>query len=308
MISRLHAPVHRWRKLWRQGDLWTAIVCLLPAIILFGAFNIFPLLYSGYLSLVKWDGLSPKKTFVGLANYVGLARSADFWNSLGVTLYYMIGVTILGIAASLIVALVLNARMSGLSFYRTIYFTPEITSCVAAAVVWKYLFDPGSGFVNVALRSIHLPAPAWLSSTTWAMPAIILVGIWKGLGFKMVIYLAALQSIPRQYYEAAKTDGANAWARFRYITIPLLVPTTILLIIKSVIDSFLVFDQVFVMTGRTGSPMGATDVVGLLLYRNAFDYWKMGTASAVGWVTFMVIFTITLTQWKLFGFGERQTA
>jgi len=295
----------RWRKLWQQGDLLTALICLLPAALIFGVFNIFPILYSGYLSLLNWDGLSPNRIFVGLANYVELARSGEFWKSLGVTLYYMAGITILGIVAGLAVALALNRGIRALPFYRAVYFIPVITSAVAAAVVWRYLFDPGSGFVNVTLRSAGLPAPDWLTNPVWAMPAIILVGVWKRLGFNMVIYLAGLQGIPREYHEAAKVDGAGTWALFRYITLPLLAPLTMLLVIMSVIDSFLVFDQVFVMTG--GGPLGSTEVIGLFLYRYAFEYFEMGKASAVGWVMFAVIFAITLIQWKLTAFGARGT-
>jgi multiple sugar transport system permease protein len=305
MALRADTYIRRWRRLWRQSDLLAALVCLLPAALIFGAFNILPILYSGYLSLLEWDGLSPNKTFVGLANYVELARSGDFWNSLGVTLYYMVGITVLGIAAGLAVALALNRGIRLLPFYRAVYFTPVITSTVAAAVVWKYLFDPGSGFVNVILRSMGLSAPAWLASTIWAMPAVILVGVWKRLGFNMVIYLAGLQSVPREYYEAADVDGAGVWARFRYITVPLLAPITLLLVIMSIIDAFLIFDQVFIMTG--GGPLGTTDVIGFFLYRHAFRYFEMGTASAVGWVMFTIIFVITLMQWKLFGFGARGT-
>jgi multiple sugar transport system permease protein len=217
----------------------------------------------------------------------------------------MVGITVLGIAAGLAVALALNRGIRLLPFYRAVYFTPVITSTVAAAVVWKYLFDPGSGFVNVILRSMGLSAPAWLASTIWAMPAVILVGVWKRLGFNMVIYLAGLQSVPREYYEAADVDGAGVWARFRYITVPLLAPITLLLVIMSIIDAFLIFDQVFIMTG--GGPLGTTDVIGFFLYRHAFRYFEMGTASAVGWVMFTIIFVITLMQWKLFGFGARGT-
>lgn len=305
MLPKTNMRARPWRELQRRDDLWTALVCLLPAAVIFGAFNIFPILYSGYLSLLEWDGLSSHRVFVGLANYMDLARSRDFWNSLGVTLYYMVGITVLGIAAGLAVALALNRGLRALPFYRAVYFTPVVTSTVAAAVVWKYLFDPGSGLVNVTLRSVGLPTPAWLASTVWAMPAIILVGVWKRLGFNMVIYLAGLQSIPREYYEAAEVDGAGTWARLRHVTWPLLTPITVLLVIMSVIDAFLVFDQVFVMT--SGGPLGSTDVVGLFLYRYAFRYFEMGTASAVGWVIFAVIFAITLMQWRLFGFGARGT-
>ena len=294
-----------WYKLWRQGDLLAALICLLPATIVFGVFNIFPTLYSGYLSLLDWDGLSARKVFVGLANYDELLQSETFWNSLGVTLYYMVGITVLGIAAGLVVALALNRGIRALSFYRAVYFTPNITAPVAAAVVWRSFFDPASGLLNVALRSAGLPAPAWLASTVWAMPAVILVGVWRRLGYNMVIYLAGLQSIPRDYYEAAEVDGAGSWARFRYITLPLLAPITALLVIMSVIESFLVFDQVYVLT--QGGPLESTEVIGLLLYRLGFRYLELGRASTVGWVIFVVIFAITLFQWKLFGFESRGT-
>jgi len=302
MLTRLTLIYKRLRYRWRRGDLPAAVVCLLPAAIIFGAFNIFPILYSGYLSLLKWDGLSAAREYVGLKNYVELLSSHDLWNSLRVTMYYMGGVTVLGIAAGLVVALALNKGVRALSFYRAVYFTPVVTSTVAAAVVWKYLFDPGSGFVNVFLRSIGIHAPNWLSSPVWAMPAVILLGVWKRLGFNMVIYLAGLQSIPGEFYDAAKVDGAGSWARFRYVTLPLLSPVTLLLVIMSVIDSFLVFDQIFVMTN--GGPLQSTEVIGFLLYRYAFRYFKLGYASAVGWVIFAVIFAITLAQWRLFGFDN----
>jgi len=302
MLTRLTPIYKRLRHRWRRGDLPAAVVCLLPAAIIFGAFNIFPILYSGYLSLLEWDGLSAVREYVGLRNYAQLLSSHDLWNSLRVTVYYMGGVTVLGIAAGLVVALALNKGIRALSFYRAVYFTPVVTSTVAAAVVWKYLFDPGSGFVNVFLRSIGIHAPNWLSSPVWAMPAVILLGVWKRLGFNMVIYLAGLQSIPREFYDAARVDGAGNWARFRYVTLPLLSPVTLLLVIMSVIDSFLVFDQIFVVTN--GGPLQSTEVIGFLLYRYAFRYFKLGYASAIGWVIFAVIFAITLAQWRLFGFGN----
>lgn len=302
MMVHLTTTSRRLRNRWRRGDLPAAVVCLLPAAIIFGAFNIFPILYSGYLSLLEWDGLSAVREYVGLRNYVELLSSHDLWNSLRVTVYYMSGVTVLGIAAGLVVALALNKGTRALPFYRAVYFTPVVTSTVAAAVVWKYLFDPGSGFVNVFLRSIGIHAPNWLSSPVWAMPAVILLGVWKRLGFNMVIYLAGLQSIPGEFYDAAKVDGAGSWARFRYVTLPLLTPVTLLLVIMSVIDSFLVFDQIFVMTN--GGPLQSTEVIGFLLYRYAFRYFELGYASSIGWVIFAVIFVITLAQWRLFGFGR----
>lgn len=285
-------------KRWQQSDLPTAILCLLPALIILGMFNIFPILYSGYLSLLTWDGMSPDRVFAGLEHYQKLLRSAELWNSLSVTFYYMVGVTVLGLAVSLIVALVLNSGLRGLAVYRTIYFIPVVTSTIAAAVVWKYLFA-GSGVISTLLRSWHLPAPNWLSDPQWAMPVIILLGVWKRLGFNMVIYLAGLQGIPQPLYDAAKVDGAGWLARFWYVTLPLLMPITLLLTIMSVIDSFLVFDQVFVMTN--GGPLESTEVIGLLLYRRAFRYFELGEASAIGWIIFAFVFIVTLIQWRFLG-------
>jgi multiple sugar transport system permease protein len=170
-------------------------------------------------------------------------------------------------------------------------------------VVWKLLLDPGSGYLNVVLRSLGADPPSWLRSPTWAMPAVILVGIWKRIGFNAVVYLAALQTISRDMYEAAEVDGAGIVPLLRYVTVPLLAPVTLLLAIMSVIDSFLVFDQIFIMTG--GGPIGTTEVLGLLLYRHAFSYFDFGTASAIGWVMFALMAGISLTQWRLYGTGAR---
>jgi len=179
-----------------------------------------------------------------------------------------------------------------------------VTSTVAAAVVWRYLMNPGNGYADVFLRNLGIapPSPSWLRNPTWALRVVILVGVWKRLGFNIVIYLAGLQNIPEDYYEAATVDGAGAWERFRHITIPLIAPITLLLVIMSVIDAFLIFDVVYVMTD--GGPLGTTEVVGLLLYRQAFRYFNLGTASAMGWVIFAIVFTATVIQWKLFGTRE----
>lgn len=292
-----------WRRYNQQGDLSAAIVALVPAVLIFGTFNLFPLAYTIYLSLLEWDGLSVERTFVGLDNYRTLLTSGLLWNSMGVTVYYAFGVIALSIPLGLLVAMLLNSGLRAQVFYRTVYFLPVVTATVAASVVWKLMLDPGSGYVNVLLREFGISAPSWLRSPTWAMPAVILVGVWKRLGFNMVVYLAALQAIPREYYEAAAVDGATGQALLRHITIPLLAPTTGLLTVIGLIDSFLLFDQVFVMTG--GGPAGATDVMGFLLYRHAFRYFKLGEASAIAWIMFVVVAAITLVQWRLSRFGAQ---
>jgi len=285
-----------WRAQW-----WTALVCLSPALLVFGIFTIYPVLYAAWLSLLKWDGLSAVKVFVGLENYRLLLSSPDFWNAARVTAIYTVGVTVLGLATGLAVALALNQRLFGRTVYRAVFFTPVMTATVAAGVVWGLLFDPVNGMVNLGLKAVGITGPRWLSDPTWALPAVIAVGVWKRLGFNMVLYLAGLQAIAPEYGEAAAMDGASAWQRFRHITWPLLTPTTVLLTIMSLIDSFQAFDHVYVMT--SGGPMGATEVLPLYLYKQGFRLFHLGYASAVGWVIFLVVFVATLLQWRVSGDG-----
>ncbi len=293
-----------WRHANRRGDVSAAAIALAPAVLLFAIFNIYPLIYSGYLSVMEWDGFSPDKSFVGLDNYRAIYESATFRNALGVTIKYTLSVAVIGVAVSLVIAVLLNSGVRGQNIYRLVYFLPVVTSTVAAAVVWRYLMTPGTGYADVLLRDLGItpPSPTWLRNPTWALRIVMLVGIWKRVGFNIVIYLAGLQNIPKEFYEAATVDGAGVWARFRHITIPLISPITLLLVIMSIIDSFLIFDVVYVMTD--GGPIGTTEVVGLLLYREAFRYFNLGTASAMGWVIFAIVFVITLVQWKFFGTRE----
>jgi multiple sugar transport system permease protein len=218
-----------------------------------------------------------------------------------VTLAYVAGLTIFSLIGGLAIALLLNTGVRGVTIYRILYFIPVVTATVAAATVWRYLLEPGSGLVNVALREIGIQGPAWLSDPNWALPAVILVGVWKRIGFNMVIFLAGLQTIPRVYYEAAMVDGATSWQRFRHVTLPLLSPITLLVAIMSLIDAFLVFDTVFVMSNGTGGPVGSTEVMGFLLWREAFRYFNLGDASAIGWILFLIVLVVTLVQWRLFG-------
>ncbi len=293
----------------QRGTQWlTAFLMLLPAILVIGIFTVYPIIYSGYLSLNEWDGFQPQPTFVGFQNYIDLFNSPQFWHSLSVTLIYVAGLTVFSVAGGMVVALLLNTGIRGVTIYRIIYFIPVVTATVAAATVWKYLLDPGSGLVNTFLRSIGIQGPAWLTDPNFALLAVILVGVWKRVGFNMVIFLAGLQTIPRIYYEAAMVDGADSKQRFWFITLPLLAPTTALIAILSLIDAFLVFDTVFVMSNGTGGPVGSTEVLGFLLWREAFRYFNLGDASAVGWVLFLIILVITLIQWKLFGQTARSGA
>ena len=281
----------------------TAFLFLFPAVVILGTFNFYPALYSLYLSFFEWNGVSPARPFVGLQNYQRLFSSAEFWNSLRVTLLYAGAMTLAALALGMVVAVLLNQDIFGRAFYRALYFLPVITPTVAAGVVWKYLFDPSQGVVNRLLGGVGIQGPSWLTDPGWALVAVVVVGVWKRVGFNMVVYLAALQGIPKMYYEAAELDGANSWQCFRAITLPLLGPSTFFLSVTALIDAFQVFDLVYVMT--SGGPLKSTDVIGFYLYRYGFRFYELGFASAIAYVMFALIFVVTVLQFRLSRGGVR---
>ncbi len=274
-----------------------AYLFLSPALILFLLFNVIPIIYSFYLSTIKWDGFSANKKFVGIKNYINIFKNPEFYKSLYITIIYTILVTIGSIIIGMILASLLNKDVKGKTIFRTAYFIPVVTATAAAGVVWKYMLDPSQGIVNKFLNHMQLPSIPWLTHPFWVIISISLVGIWKRIGFNMIIYLSAMQSIPNSLYESADIDGATKFGKFKYVSVPLLRPTTLLLIIMSFIDSFQVFDQVYIMTN--GGPMGASDVLGLYMYREGFSVGNVGYASAVGWVIFIFIFLATIIQFKI---------
>lgn len=289
----------------RRSDIPTALLFLLPSLLVLGVFNFYPIAEVFRLSLFKWDNLSKAKTFIGLDNFISLFQSERFWNSMKVTGEYTLVVTVVSIFLGLVLAVLLNNRLlMGKSFWRSMFFLPIVTPTVAAAMVWILLFNPGFGLVNVVLRALGLEGLNWLADTTWALPTVMTLGIWRRLGFNLVLYLAALQSLSQEYYESAEIDGANAWQRFIYITVPLLRSTTILLVIMGVIDSFLVFDQVMVLT--RGGPGDATEVIGMFMYLNSFSLFKLGYGAAISVVMFAVVALFTLMQWRFVGFGSAE--
>jgi multiple sugar transport system permease protein len=279
-----------------REDFWTGLLCLSPAALISFVFVVIPIAFSLYLSFHEWDLLRPNKPFVGLANYQKLFRSAEFWGSLRNTFFYTLSVVIIGSTLSLILAVLLNRKMRGLTFFRTAYFMPVVTSTVAISVVWTWIYNPQYGLMNALLSWLHLPVNNWLVDPRWAMPAVIIMSIWKNVGYHMVIFLAGLQDIPDVYYEAASIDGANAWQRFRHITWPLLRSTTGFVLITNTIFSFQVFGPVYVMT--KGGPMRSTTVLVYLLYQRAFEFREMGYASAMAWVLFVIIMAFSLIQAK----------
>lgn len=281
-------------KGWRKGAV--ILLFLLPNLLGFLIFSLGPVLASLGLSLYSWDLLT-EPVFVGWQNFRTLAGDPDFWAALKHTFAFIIGYLPLVTAVGLGVALVLNQPLRGLALYRTAFFLPVISSWVAVALIWKWLFNPVYGVVNYLLSLVGIAGPAWLFDESWAMPAIILASVWKDLGFVAVLYLAGLQGIPDDYYEAANLDGANAWHRFWHVTLPLLTPTSFFVVIISLINSFQVFDQVYIMTG--GGPGGATTVLVQQIFSHAFRYGKMGYASAMSWALFALVFAATLIQMRL---------
>ncbi len=199
--------------------------------------------------------------------------------------------------AALGLALLCNRKMPGVTWFRTAYFTPVITNVVAIGLVWSYFYAPGVGILNWFLSLFGVQGPSWLTDVYWAMPAVILVSVWHGVGYPMVILLAALQGVPEALYEAAKIDGAGAWQRFRNVTLPLLTPALFFLTITQFISSFQVFGLIYILTH--GGPANATNVYIYNLYQNAFQFSKLGYASAMAWILFVIIATVTVVQWKL---------
>lgn len=278
---------------WRKVAI--VLLFLLPNLLGFLVFSVVPVVASLGLSLFRWDMLTPP-IFVGLGNYIALWEDPDFWSALRHTLTFIIGYIPLVTALGLGMALLLNQPLRGRAFFRSAFFMPVVSSWVAVALIWKWLFNPVYGIVNYLLSLVGVQGPAWLFDARWAMPAIILTSVWKDLGFIAVLYLAGLQGISDDYYEAADLDGAGPLRKFRHITIPLLAPTTFFVIVISLINSFQVFDQVYVMTG--GGPAGATSVLVEQIFKHAFRYGKMGYASALSWVLFFLVFAATVIQMR----------
>jgi multiple sugar transport system permease protein len=250
---------------WKKYD-WVGYLYILPAFVIISMFHIFPIGFAFVMSFFKTGIRDYFREFNGLANYKVVFADEYFWQSMWHTIYYVIGTVPVSIFLSLFIAILLNQKIRGLEIYRVIYFIPVVTSMVAICIVWKYIYQP-NGILNKVLAIFHISGVDWLGSTTWAMPAIIIMSIWKGLGYNVVIFLAGLQNIPMSLYDAAKIDGANKWQQFWNVTWPMISPTTFFVLIMSTISSFQVFGQIFIMTG--GGPLKSATVVIYHLYEKA---------------------------------------
>ncbi|MFN8522180.1 MAG: sugar ABC transporter permease [Chloroflexota bacterium] len=300
MIAAQSRPAFAWRSgltpLRRQETI-AGYLFLLPNIIGFLVFSSVPVIFTFSISLFDWDMIRTPQ-YVGWDNYVKLLTDdGTFRKVLFNTAYYVLGTVPLGVSLSLLLAMAMNASIRGITFFRAVFFIPVISSAVAVAMMWRWLFNGDFGLINVMLVSLGLKSIPWLSSTAWAMPAVIIMAVWKNLGYNMLIFLAGLQSIPAQLYEAAAIDGANGWRRFWHITLPMLAPTMFFVLVISVIGSFQVFDLAFILT--KGGPGDATNTIVMYIYNQAFQFFHMGYAAATAWVLFVIIFTLTLLQTQL---------
>jgi multiple sugar transport system permease protein len=278
----------------------SAYLFLAPGLLLFSVFTVFALGFAFYLTFHEWNIVEPDKPFVGLQNYRDMVADPDYRNSVLNTAYFTGGSVPLTMVIGLGLALLLNQRLPGRGLLRTMYFLPAVTPFVVLSIIWKWLYNGDFGLFNYYLLKLHvIDKPLlFLSDKHLAMPSIIAMTVWSGVGFSMVVYLSGLQGIPAELYDAARVDGAGAWARLRYVTVPLLAPTTLFLLVMGIIGSFQVFTQIFVMT--SGGPVNRTTTVVYYIYQSAFQNYEMGYASTLAFGLFALLFVFTLLQLRLY--------
>lgn len=269
-----------------------AWIFIMPALIGTFIFIIIPVVCSFSLSFTKWDLLNPIE-FVGLKNYSELFHQNIFWKILLNTVVFALSTSILGVIIPLILASILNTKIRGAEFYKSAYFMPFITPMVVIGIIWSWIFDPNIGLLNQVLN-IHIN---WLYDSCYAMPALIIVSVWKLIGYNMIIFLSSLSTISQSLFEAAKIDGANSFQIFKNVTIPLMSPTIFFVVIITAISSFQIFDLIYLMT--QGGPFDSTNVLVYAIYKEAFEYFNVGRASAIAYVLFVIILVLTLIQWNL---------
>ncbi len=279
----------------RQKEAFEFYVGISPWLIGFLFFTGGPVIASFLISFTDWKIIGTPE-WVGLANYYKIFMGdktvgVSLWN----TFFYTVLSVPLGLIGSLLVALLLNQKVPGTNLFRTLFYLPAVTSGVAIALLWVWILHPEFGLVNLALSMIGIEGPAWLFDPSWSKPALVLMSMW-GVGYNAVIFLAALQGMPQHLYDAAKIDGANQLEEFWHVTLPMLTPTVFFLLVVSIIGSFQIFTNVYILTNGKGGPGQSTLMFGLYLYKNAFEYFKMGYAAGLAWVLFLIVMVLTLVQ------------
>lgn len=272
---------------------------ILPNFAGFMLFTLLPVAASFVLAFVEWDILTAPR-WVGVANFTRLFHDRYFWKYLCNTLFLMLGIPV-SMMGSLVLAVVLNQRLRGITFFRTVFFLPTVAAGIALLILWKWIYNPDFGLLNSLLAGIGIRGPRWLEDVHWVKPAIMIMSIWTGVGgYNMILYLAALQNVNPELYEAAEIDGAAAWNKFWAITWPMVSPTTFFIFTMSMIRGFQgSFNSVYILTG--GGPAGASTTLSYYIYQNAFVWFRMGYASAISWFLFAVILAITLINWRYGG-------
>ncbi|MCE5300088.1 MAG: sugar ABC transporter permease [Spirochaetia bacterium] len=258
-----------------------------------------PIIASFLLAFCNWDLITTPQ-WIGFDNFARMFTDSRFLASLYNTFYYTLFAVPLGIVGSVLVALLMNQEWKSVRILRTIYYLPSVTAGVASAIIWMWLLNPDFGLINYGLKLIGITGPQWMADENWSKPALIIMSLW-GVGGNMIIYLAGLQGVPRQLYEAAEIDGAGMIQKFWNVTVPMLTPVIFFNLIMSIVASFQIFTQVYVMTGGQGGPADSTLVLVLYIYQHAFKFHNMGYASALAWVLFIIILIFTLIQFKVSG-------
>ncbi len=273
-----------------------------PSLGLITVFFFLPVIAGLVLSLTDFDlyaiGDLSNVRFQGLGNYARILSDPEFWKALGNTFYFVVVGGPLSVLASLLAAMAVSSRLTRFqAFFRSVFFVPVVTTLVAVAIVWRYLYHPQYGLIDFALGQFGIKPIDWLGNPHWAMPAIILMAVWKNFGYNMLIFIAGLQSIPDEQYEAADLDGVSGWARFRHITLPGLGPTLLFVCVLTMLGQFQLFSEPYVMT--QGGPLKSTTTVVLLMYQEGFRWWRMGVAAAIAFVLFVIMLIGTMIQLQI---------
>ena len=303
MTDRLRVAADRFIHAAKRRETRYGYLFMLPSMITLSIFVFWPIIQSFILSLQKWQLGGKEITWVGFDNYRRLLEDTRVQGAFTNTLQYTAVVVPASLIIALLLALALNEKVPGRTLFRAAFFLPVIASFAIIAIVWRFLLNPDIGLLAYWSNQIGIPTRAWLRDVRYAMPAVMIVSVWKTVGFNMVILLAGLQGIPDVYYEAAKVDGANRWQRFRHVTMPLLRPTWTFVLIISIISSFQVFDQVWVLTPR-GGPLHSTETIVTYIYYQGIELLDVSYAASIGVMLFVIVFVLTLVQLRLFRFRE----
>ena len=288
------SKARRWNRLKATLNAYLYLAPTLLGLLIFSAGAI---IASFFISFTNWQLVLPP-VWVGLRNYTTLFQMPEFWKVLGNTVYYTVGYVPLAVTLPLLMAILVNQKLRGITFFRTTYFLPVVTSGVAIALVWGWMYNPSFGVINYLLETLFgIEGPRWLADPKWAMPSLIIIGVWHSLGYNMVIYLAGLQGIPQELYEAARIDGASPLRIFWHITVPLITPTAFFILVLSIIGSFQVWTITYLLT--QGGPANSTLTLSYYIYQQGFEWFHMGFAAALAYVLFAIVFAVTMVQFRL---------